>query len=146
MMKCPTEINVSFWTFVLRHSVEIINNTPLDSGVTRNDIFTCTRGLRDFKQFHTFECPTFSLNPTLQKGDKIPAWEPRLQRKISTDKSRLNASNVNLVFEPRTRHISPQFNLVFDEYFSTTLSAAKNNLSSNLKGIFQHNTEHCADD
>jgi hypothetical protein len=49
----------------------------------------------------------------------IPKWEPRARMGIYVGRSPSHASNVALVLNPRTGHVSPQFHVVFDDDFTT---------------------------
>jgi hypothetical protein len=49
----------------------------------------------------------------------IPKWELRARMGIYVGQSPSHASNVALILNPRTGHISPQFHVVFDDDFTT---------------------------
>ena len=49
----------------------------------------------------------------------IPKWEPRARMGVYVGWSPSHASNVALVLNPRTGHVSPQFHVVFDYDFTT---------------------------
>ena len=55
----------------------------------------------------------------LADGKKIPRWKPRSQRMVNMGHSPKHASTVPLVLNPATGSISAQFNMDFDDYFST---------------------------
>ncbi len=48
----------------------------------------------------------------------IPNWEPRARMGIYVGCSPAHASNVVLILNPRTGHVSPQFHVVFDDDFT----------------------------
>ena len=48
---------------------------------------------------------------------KIPKWEPCSWMGIYVGRSPLHASNVGLILNPRTGHVSPQFHVVYDDDF-----------------------------
>jgi hypothetical protein len=58
----------------------------------------------------------------LKDGQKIPKWEPRSRRGQYVGNSLLNASTVGLVRNLQTGSITPQFHLVYDDYFETVHS------------------------
>jgi hypothetical protein len=65
--------------------------------------------------FHTFGCPCYVLDYWLQSGNgAVPKWEPCAQMGSPS-----HASNVALILNPRTGHISPQFYAVFNDDFTT---------------------------
>ena len=66
--------------------------------------------------FHTFGCPCYVLDHRLQYGNgAVPKWEPRARMGIYVGCSPSHASNVALILNPRTGHVSPQFHVVFDD-------------------------------
>ncbi len=70
--------------------------------------------------FHTFGSPCFVLDQPLQSGSgMIPKREPRARMGIYVGRSPSHASNFALVLNPRTGHVSPQFQVVLDDNFTT---------------------------
>jgi hypothetical protein len=74
---------------------------------------------------HVWRSPTYMLNPTLQDGRKIPHWRPRSKREIFVRLSPVHANSVPLVLSCATLTISPQFHVVFDDKFTTTISQSE---------------------
>jgi hypothetical protein len=69
--------------------------------------------------FHTFGSPCYVLDARLQSGLKtIPEWEPWAWMGIHVGRSLSHASNISLVLNPRTVHVSPQFHVVYDDVFT----------------------------
>ena len=69
--------------------------------------------------FHTFGRPCYVLDHQLQSGNGVVLkWEPRACMGIYVGRSPSHASNVALIFNLRTGHISPQFHIVFDDDFT----------------------------
>jgi hypothetical protein len=48
----------------------------------------------------------------------IPKWEPHARMGIYVGRSPAHASNVALILDPRTGHVSPQFHAVFNDDFT----------------------------
>ena len=72
------------------------------------------------KDFHTFGCPCYVLDHRLQSGQSmVPKWEPRARMGIYVGRSPAHASNIGLILNPRTGHVSPQFHVVYDDDFTT---------------------------
>ncbi len=71
--------------------------------------------------FHTFGCPCYLLDHRLQSGSgiKIPKWEPRSRMGIYVGRYPSHASNVGLILNPRTGHVSPEFHVLYDDNFTT---------------------------
>ena len=78
--------------------------------------------MHTLRNVHTWGCPVYVLAPKLKDGQKIPKWEPRSRRGQYVGNSPLHASTVGLVRNLQTGTITPQFHLVFDDYFETVHS------------------------
>jgi hypothetical protein len=135
MIRWPDQIIISFWTFTIQYAFQIHNATPLPCGLTPEEIFTRQKGRRKLDTFHTFGCPTFVLNETLQNGKKIPKWQPRSRQAIFVGISKNHAQSVPCVYNPRSRLASPQFHVVFDDTFGSTTCAATNALPVKLRPL-----------
>ena len=73
--------------------------------------------------FHTFGCLCYVLDHRLQSGlTQIPKWEPRSRMGIYVGRSPSHASNVGLILNPHTGHISPQFHVVYNDNFTMVRS------------------------
>ena len=64
----------------------------------------------------------YVLDPKLQDGHKLPKWQPRSRHAQYLGNSPLHASTVGLVRNLVTDNISPQFHLVFNNFFETVHS------------------------
>ena len=67
----------------------------------------------------TWGCPAYVLDPTLQDGKKLPRWKPRSRLGQFLGRSREHAGYIGLVRNLRTGGVSPQFNVVYDDQFTT---------------------------
>jgi hypothetical protein len=61
------------------------------------------------------------LHPFLQDGKKIPKWAPKSRKGKFLDFSKHHSSLVGLILNPETKFVSPQYHLVYDELFTTTI-------------------------
>ena len=105
----------------------IYNHLPNKNGIAPADLFTGTQVPRHkLKDLHVWGAPVYVLDPTLQQGRKIPRWEPRARRGIFVGFSQVHSSDIPLVLNTRTGHISPQYHVVFDDTFSTVESIGTN--------------------
>ena len=68
---------------------------------------------------HPFGCPVFVLDKRLCNGGKTSKWNPRSTQGMYLGLSPEHASNVILIFNLMTRHVSPQFHVVYDEDFTS---------------------------
>ena len=75
--------------------------------------------MSDLHNLHVFGCPIYVLNKTIADGKKIPCWEPRSNRGVCMGRSPEHAGNVPPVLNTWTGNTTPQWNAVFDDWFST---------------------------
>jgi hypothetical protein len=71
---------------------------------------------------HLWGFPVYILKPKLRDGHKLLKWEPRSKRAQYMGISLTHASLVHLVRNLQTGSITPQYYLVFDEFFETVFS------------------------
>ena len=65
----------------------------------------------------SFGCPVHALQDSLQDNNVIPRWDERIRVCVYIEKLNQNASNVDLILNLQTGHISPQFYVVHDDNF-----------------------------
>jgi hypothetical protein len=141
--KWPAVITMDLWPFALKMAVDIHNATPGKSGLSPEEIFIKQKSRPDrLVDFHTFGCPVFVLDPTLQQGHKLPKWQPRSRQAIYLGHSPRHAQTVPIVLNIKTGLCSPQYHVVFDDHFTTTAAATTNIMPSNWPELF-HNRIDC---
>ncbi len=118
----PEYISTILWPFALKCCEDCLNN--LVHCADNQTPYETLAGLDSSKiimlNFHTFGCPCYVLDHRLQSGiGTVPKWEPRTRMGIYVGHSPPHASNVALILNPRTGHVSPQFHVVFDDDFTT---------------------------
>ena len=62
------------------------------------------------------------LDKTISDGKKLPRWKPRSTHCQYLGLSPLHSSSVPLVLNPSTGSVTPQFHIVFDDWFATVSS------------------------
>ena len=120
-------ISADLWPMAMDHAVWIYNRIPrMDTGLSTRELWTRSTFLPTkeiLATCHTWGCPTYVLEPKLQKGGvKIPKWEPRSRRGAFLGFSRMHSTMIGLILNLRTKFISPQFHVVFDDMFTTITS------------------------
>jgi hypothetical protein len=115
----PQAIDYATWFFNKLLNMESrISPDELWSGECRNDsILQCA---------HVFGCPVYVLDAALQNGKKIPNWTLGHVSAFSLGFSDLHSSQVPLVLNVESKHISPQFHVIFDDKFETVHSLPSN--------------------
>ena len=117
----PEMADTTLWPMAVSHATFLHNHVPsTDTGISPLDIFTKTRWeQRKFHDLHVWGCPVYVLHKTIADGKKLPRWRPRSTRSILMGLSSKHASTAPLVLNPNTGYITPQFHVVFDDWFST---------------------------
>ena len=120
----PDVANSELWPMAVKQACFLYNHVPHHTtGLSPSDIFTRTRWpQRKFHDLHVWGCPVYVLEKELQDGKKIPKWKPRSRRSVYMGISNLHASSVPLVLNTSTGAITPQFHIVFDDWFATVTS------------------------
>jgi hypothetical protein len=110
------------WPFALKEATYQLNQLSLRSdGQSCEATFFCVdKDLMDPTVFHVFGSPCFVLDSRLQSGIAgPPKWDPCSRLGIYVRHLPSHAGSVALVLNPRTGHVSPQLQVVFDDTFST---------------------------
>jgi hypothetical protein len=117
----PEVVEKDLWPMALRHAVYLHNIIPrMDTSLSPEELWTRSKGSNSkLSHVHTWGCPVYVLDPKLQNNQKIPKWAPRSRRAQYLGVSPLQASTVGLVRNLSTGRLSPQFHLVFDDWFET---------------------------
>ena len=149
-IRWPDVADASLWPMVLEYAAYVYNHMPHDnSGIAPIDIWTRTTWPREqLRNLHVWGCPAYVLDPKLQGGNKLPKWQPRSRRGIFVGLSRMHSSSVGQILNLRTGTISPQFHVVYDDWFSTVMSNEE--MPSNWEDLcitsrFQNYVEGIAD-
>ena len=102
--------------------------------------------------FRVFGSPVYILDPTLQSGTLSPGkWKERSYQGVYIGHLLHHANNVILVYNPKTRLVSPQYHVIHDESFetvqiNTSEAEAQQKLDEMLNALFitsQMDTQWC---
>ena len=117
----PEHFNLAEWPLAMQHAVWIWNNLPTQDGLSPSEKFfrAKVRSHDHLRRAHVWGCPAYVLDPRLQDGKKIPKFDPRSRQGRFLGYSPDHASSVALILNTRTGYISPQFHVVFDDFFET---------------------------
>ena len=117
----PDVADVGLWPLAVLHAVRIWNRMPNEqSGRSPLELFSRTTFKpTNFQDFHVWGCPVYVLNSTLSDGKKLPRWQPRSGRHVYVGQSRDHHRSIPLVLSLDSGNISPQYHVVFDDWFST---------------------------
>lgn len=76
------------------------------------------------QDFRVFGSPTKVLSKNLQDGNKISKWASRSWQGVYISHSYCQAGSIPVIYFPTTTHISPQYHVVYDEFFWTATSTS----------------------
>jgi len=120
MVKWPSCITEDFRTFALRHAVMVHSSSlKLGHGKSPFELFMGEQPPWSLNNFGVFGSPVFVLQRKLQDGDSFSKWWARCWQGTYIGHSTCHASNVPLIYNPQTTHITPQFHIVHDEGFTS---------------------------
>ena len=113
--------DAALWPLAVQYAVYLHSRVPdSSSGLAPLDLFSRLRSDQSrLQQCHVWGCPVYVLDNALADGKKLPRWKPRSSRYVFVGMSSKHASTVPLVLNLETGAISPQFHIVFDDWFTT---------------------------
>ena len=120
----PDISDAALWPMTVSRAVFLWNYTPdPPTGLSHSDLLTKIRWPQcKFHDLHFWGCQVYVLNKTISDGKKIPRWKSISQRMFYMGLSPNHASSVPLILNPATGSITPQFHVVFDDWFATVPS------------------------
>ena len=120
----PDMADTRLWPMAVTQACFIWNHMPdLSTGLSPTDIFTKIRWpTSKFHDTHVWGCPVYVLDKRIADGKKIPKWKPRSHRSVNLGVAPSYASSIPLCLNPETGSITPQFHVVFDDWFATIAS------------------------
>jgi hypothetical protein len=123
-LRWPGYAEQELWPMAMSHAVHLWNHTPkMGTGLAPIEVFTGSKSDHSYLlNAHPWGCPVYVLEPKLRDGHKLPKWEPRSKRGQYMGISASHASSVHLVRNLQTGSITPQYHLVFDDFFETVFS------------------------
>jgi len=117
----PNVADPMLWPMAVQHAVFLHNHVADDlTGLSPSDVVTRTQWpQRKLHDLHVWGCPVYVLEKAMADGQRLPRWKPRAHRTVNMGLSPQHASTVPLVLNPETGSITPQFHVVFDDWFAT---------------------------
>ena len=118
----PDQADIKLWPMAMTQAVHIWNHLPdATTGLAPVEHFSGSK-LHSFeclKRLHVWGCPVFVLDPSLQDNKKLPKWKPRARLGQYLGVADGYASSVGQILNIDSGHISPQYHVVHDDYFTT---------------------------
>jgi len=121
MANWPTIVNDSFWPFAVHHSV-LLHNISCRRGHTQSpwELFTGAPLQKSLSDTRVFGCPAYVLHKSAQDNPgSTKTWAECCWQGIYVGQSTAHANTVALIYNPSSKHVTPQFHVTYDESFST---------------------------
>ena len=110
----------------------------------RLEKFTRVQVAPSLKHTHTFDCPDFALQSTLAAGKFIPNKDARARLDVYLRPILRHAWSVALVLNLSTGLVSPQYHVIFEDFFKTTqFNRADRQLPSAWQRLADFDHEDC---
>ena len=107
------------------YAVYLYNHLPNEKDIAPAALFTgVTSPRHKLRAYHVWGAPVYVLDPKSQAGQKLPRWQPSSPRGMFVGFSLAHSNDVLLILNLRTKYLSPQYHVVFDDDFSTVDSLA----------------------
>jgi hypothetical protein len=90
---------------------------------------------------HPLVCPVYILDKRMQDGTSPPKWTRRTTQKVYVGHLHHYSKSVPMVWDPKTKLVSPQFHVMFDDNFDT-VQAPDPNIThmNNMDCLFKTNS------
>jgi Reverse transcriptase (RNA-dependent DNA polymerase) len=122
-IRWPVISSTELWPMAISYAVWLYNHMPKSNGFSPLEIIVKSRHPRRIlTNAHVFGCPTYVLDPKLQNYGKLPKFSPRSRRGVFLGFSLKHSSTVPLILNLDTLSITPQYHVVFDDWFTTVTS------------------------
>ena len=138
----PEVIQPCLWTFTLKQAkFNLINLRLGKSGKSRTKFFSAMHNKINIRHYHTFGRSLYVLDARLQGASFIQKWDKQVRVDAYVGRSTIHAGNVSLILNLSTGHVSLQFQVVFNEKFSTVPSLKNRSVPASWKFIRENNRE-----
>ena len=122
-LRWPDVIDTNIWPMAILYAEWLYNHMPKQNGLAPVELLSRTKvSFGKLQHAHVFGCPVYVLDPKMQNFSMMPKFTPRSRRGIFVGFSRRHSSTVPLVLNLQTLTITPQYHIVFDDWFSSVSS------------------------
>jgi hypothetical protein len=115
-------ITAELWPFAIQHAATIYNTKKWrsrDYDLSPWEQFTGERSKLDQTDMHPLFCPVYVLDRRIQEGTSPPKWTKQTTQKVYVGHLHHYSKSVPMVWDPKTKLVSPQFHVMFDDNFDT---------------------------
>jgi hypothetical protein len=120
--KWDKTITPELWPFAIQQAATIYNTTKRrsrDYDISPWEQFTGKRSKLNQSDMHPLFCPVYVLDRRMQEGTSPPKWTKRTTQKVYVGHLHHYSRSVPMVWDPKTKLVSPQFHVMFDDHFDT---------------------------
>jgi hypothetical protein len=137
MHRWPSVIQEELWPFAVRHAVAF-HNASVRKGKTQCPyrMFTGMDPPYSLQDFRVFGSPAYVLCKELQDGTKVGKWSSRSWQGIYIGHSSCHSGSIPLIYNPTTTHISPQYHIIYNDFFQTVSDTMGKTLDNHLDHLF----------
>jgi len=137
MSRWPEVIQEDMWTYAIRHAVNF-HNVSIRKQQTQSpyEKFTGQTAPWAIHDFRVFGSPTYVLHKALQDGTSHSKWRSRAWLGVYVGTSTCHSSAIPLIYNPISTHISPQYHVIYDEYFMTVSPTTSLDQEAYLKKLY----------
>jgi hypothetical protein len=107
-----------------------------DKSITPYEAYTGQTAPWSLSDFRIFGSPTYVLRKELQDGANLNKWKSRSWLGVYIGNSSCHASAIPLIYNLVSTHVSPQFHVVYDEYFYTVNPSTMANSDTYLSKLY----------
>jgi hypothetical protein len=115
-------ITAEVWPFAIQHAATIYNTTKRksrDYELSPWEQFMGERSKLDQTDMPPLFCPVYVLDRRMQEGTLPPKWTKHTTQKVYVGHLHHYSKSVPMVWDPKTKLVSPQFHVMFDGNFDT---------------------------
>jgi hypothetical protein len=120
--KWDKTIAPELWPFAIQQVATIYNTTKRrsrDYDTSPWEQFTVKRSKLKQSGMHPLFCPVYVLDRCMQGGTSTPKCTERTNQKVYVGHLHRYSRSVPMVWDPKTKLVSPQFHIMFDGNFDT---------------------------
>jgi hypothetical protein len=120
--KWDETITAELWPFATQHAATIYNTTKRSSrdyNISPWEQFTGKHSKLDQNDMHPLFCPVYVLERRMQEGTSPPKFTKRTTQKVYVGHIHHYSKLVLMVWDSKTKLVSPQFHVMFDDNFDT---------------------------
>ena len=120
-MHWPEKVDSSLWPMAVQHITYIHNNVPNPTTGLSPMTYLPQQDLMptSFRISHVWGCPVYVLDKKISERNKFLKWMPHSHHGVYMGTIPLHSSSVPLVLNLSTGAITPQFHVVFDDWFGS---------------------------